>query len=193
MLSNRKALALALMGWLLMAVALFSAYIGIPLSQSEVRHYIPLLGAVAVFSGYGLASLSRDGILKGLKIGYCAVGIIIISTAFYIPYLASDKSPVQSAQDDHDLIMKALGAVPKECVIITQESYLFDFFDRSAASIYITLPPALRGKCLYYYEGEVCWRKEANDVCKEARNKMVLSEPLLSDGRHSLYEIKGLS
>lgn len=192
MLKNKKSLGIAFLAWFLMIVSLFSAYIGMPLVQSEVRHYIPVIVSLVIFSSYGLDLLSKEKSLKRLRLDYVFTGLIIVSVMFYIPYLTSEKSPVQSVQDDHDLVEKSLEIIPKECLVITQESYLYDFFDQSATSIYLPQQNDLEGKCLYYYEGEVCWREEANKLCKEFRNKLVLSEPLLSNGRHSLYVIKDL-
>ncbi|MBU4501805.1 MAG: hypothetical protein KKA79_04380, partial [Nanoarchaeota archaeon] len=128
--------------------------------------------------------------LKKLRIGYLIIGFIIISTMFYIPYFTSEKSPVQSVQNDHDLLEKSLEFIPEGCVVVTQESYLFDFFDQSAISIYIPLYKDLNKGCFYYYEGELCWRVDAKDICSEYRRRLNLSEPLLSNGRHSLYKIE---
>lgn len=192
MWKKSKGLCALFLLWPIMIISLFSAYIGMPLIQSEVRHYLPILVSIAIFSSYSMASLSRESLLKKFRLEYILVGIILVSTIIYLPYITSVESPVQSVQNDHETIEKTLDIVPKECTILTQESYLYDFFDRSAATIYIPLPEGIDKKCLYYYEGEVCWRKEAYNLCKEFRKKAKLSEPLTSDGRHALYKITEL-
>ncbi len=189
MLKNKKALGIILLVWLLTIVSLFSSYIGMPLIQSEVRHYLQVLIVIVAFSSYGAASLSTHKTLKNLKIETLIVVAILASTFLYLHYLDSKESPVLSVQSDHDLMEKSLSLLQKDCIVVTQESYLFDFFDQSAISIYIQSPESLDQNCYYYYEGEVCWREEAINLCKEFREKIVLSEPLLSDGRHSLYRL----
>lgn len=188
MLKNKKNLCITFLAWFFTIIALFSAYIGMPLIQSEVRHYIPAIISIIIFSSYGLKTLSKEKALKKSKISYFVIGFILVSTIVYIPYLTSKISPVQSVQNDHDFVEKILEIVPKDCTIITQESYIFDFFDRSATSIYIPLED-LNGECFYYYEGEVCWRKEGKEICEKYREKLKLNEPLLSDGRHNLYQL----
>ncbi len=192
MFKEKKGLGVAFLSWPLLIISLFSAYIGMPLIQSEVRHYIPVLISIVIFSSYGIKSLSEKKFLKRLRLEHIVTVLILIPILVYTPYLTSEKSPVPSAQSDHDLIEKILEVVPEDCTVLTQESYLFDFFDRSAASIYILSYEKLDQKCYYYYEGEVCWRQEANKLCEEFRKKTVLSEPLLSDGKHSLYRLSQL-
>jgi 4-amino-4-deoxy-L-arabinose transferase-like glycosyltransferase len=192
MFKNKKALGIILLIWLLTIVSLFSSYIGMPLIQSEVRHYLQVLIVIVAFSSYGAASLLKHKTLKRFRIETLIVVAILASTFLYLHYLDSKESPVLSVQNDHDLVEKSLSLLPKDCIVITQESYLFDFFDQSATSIYILPSEKLDQKCYYYYEGEVCWRQEANNLCKEFRKKTVLSEPLLSDGKHSLYRLSQL-
>jgi len=190
MLKNKTLLGVSLLSWILVIIALFSAYIGMPLAQSEVRHYIPLIGAVSLISGYGISSLSKERMLKNLKMEYLVAAVLIISILYYLPYITSDKSPVLTAQQDYELAQEVVRLVPEECVIITQESYIFDFFDKSAMSIYIPTPMVLEGICFYYYEGEVCWREDAKGLCDSFKQTLTLGEKVLTNGRHSLYEIK---
>lgn len=102
--------------------------------------------------------------------------------------MISEKSPVITAQQDHDFVIQSLENIPKNCLIITQESYLFDFFDRSAMSIYLK-DLGLEEDCLFYYKGELCYREELRKVCEDFEKKLEL-ESYLTNGRHSFYRVK---
>lgn len=188
MFKKEKRLSLMFLAWLILLPALFSAYIGTPLELSEVRHYIPVILSIVVFSSYGIFQLCNNHFLKSIKLFYIIIGIILISVIFYIPYLTSDKSPITTAQDDHDFIIQSLDKIPESCLVITQESYLFDFFDKSATSIYLK-DLELKNGCLLYYKGELCYRVELADTCKEFEEKLSL-ESYLTNGRHTFYRIK---
>lgn len=102
--------------------------------------------------------------------------------------MTSDQSPVVTAQQDHDFIIQSLDKIPRDCLIVTQESYLFDFFDRIATSIYLE-DLELENECLFYYKGELCYRLELKDTCEEFEKKLDL-DPYLTNGRHTFYKIK---
>ncbi|MDP2922215.1 MAG: glycosyltransferase family 39 protein [Candidatus Omnitrophota bacterium] len=190
MFKKEKRLGFMFLAWLILLPALFSAYIGIPLELNEVRHYIPVILSIVVFSSYGIFQLCNNPFLKNIKLFYIITGIILISAIFYASYLTSDKSPVTTAQEDHDFIIQNLDKIPEDCLVITQESYLFDFFDKSATSIYLK-DLNLKNKCLLYYKGELCYRIELGDTCREFEEKLGL-ESYLSNGRHTFYRIKSV-
>lgn len=191
MFKNDKKLCFMFLAWLLIIPTLFSAYIGKPLTFSEIRHYIPVLASVITFSSYGILRLCRWNIFSKIKIMYIVILIIFISTGFYKLYLTSDKSPIITAQDDHDFIIQSLDKIPKDCLVITQESYLFDFFDRSATSIYLENLD-LNKDGMFYYKGELCYRIELTDTCEKFEKNLGL-ETYLTNGRHSFYKIKPIT
>jgi len=190
MFKKERKLGFMFLAWLILLSALFSAYIGIPLEFSEIRHYIPIILSIVVFSSYGIFQLCNNPYFKRINLFYITAGIILISALFYIPYLTSNKSPVTTVQEDHDFITQSLGKIPKDCLVITQESYLFDFFDKSATSIYLK-DLDLKKECLIYYKGELCYRIELADTCREFEEKLNL-ESYLNNGRHTFYKVKSV-
>jgi len=191
-------LSLMLFFWLLAVPSLFSAYVGQPLRYSEVRHYIPVLISIIIFSSYGIFYLCKNHFFEKIKLFYVITVIILVSIVFYVPYLTSEKSPVVTAQQDHDFMIQILDEIPHDCLIITQESYLFDFFDRSAVSIYLKdrgldlKGLSLENDCLFYYKGELCYREELKEVCKKFEEKLDM-ELYLTNDRHKVYKIEGIN
>lgn len=191
MFKENKKLGLMFTFWPLLVLSLFSSYLGIPLVFDEVRHYIPMLLSVVTFSSYGMFYLYDNHFFRRIKFFDILIVIVLVSIVFYIPYLTSQKSPVLTAQRDHDFIIQSLDKVPEECLIVTQESYLFDFFDRSATSIYLEGLP-LDEDCLFYYKGELCYSVELIETCKRFEEKTKM-ENYLTNGRHAFYKINSIN
>jgi len=61
-----------------------------------------------------------------------------------------------------------------------------DYYDRNTASVFI--PDLKLEGCIFFYEGELCYRQEALDKCTKIK-KGVDMEEVYSDGRHSFYKI----
>jgi len=188
MFKKEKKLSIMFFAWLMILPAIFSAYIGTPLEFSEVRHYIPIILSIIVFSSYGIFQLCNNPYFKRINLFYIIIGIVLISTVFYTTYLTSDKSPVITVQEDHDFIIQSLDKIPKDCIVITQESYLFDFFDKSSTSIYLENLD-LNRDCIFYYKGELCYRVELRDTCEKFEKNLNL-ETYLTNGRHTFYKIQ---
>ncbi|MCG2717734.1 MAG: glycosyltransferase family 39 protein, partial [Nanoarchaeota archaeon] len=180
---DKKLLLLFLSG-ILLVILLFSAYTGKPLIFSEVRHYIPILIPVIMISSYGMYKLivlfKKDNLL------YIFLLLIAGSTFFSIDYLISDNASVISAEEDYKTLLESLEFVPEGCIVLTQESYLLDFYDKSAASIFI--PDLKLDGCIFYYEGELCYRVEGMVKCSQIIEAVPL-EQIYTDGRHKLYKV----
>ncbi|MBL7101007.1 MAG: glycosyltransferase family 39 protein [Nanoarchaeota archaeon] len=187
---KKKLLAITLLSGVIILPTLFTAYVGQALTGSEVRHYIPGLIPTVIFSSYALASMGKLS-LRRVKASYIVALLVIVSVIAYIPYLTSKDSPYTPVQRDYEFVVESLQKIPKGCIIITQEPYIFDLHGQSATSIH--LPNLyLNNDCMYYYEGESCYRIGLYKICNEVAETLALeSKPYLSDGRHSFYKIKG--
>jgi 4-amino-4-deoxy-L-arabinose transferase-like glycosyltransferase len=173
--------------WALLITAVFSAFLPDPLAFSDVRHYIMPILSVTIFAGYGLHYFSNISLVKKFRGGYIIAITLILSFLFYIPYITSTDSPVAYAQQDYEFILSHLNDVPQDCLIITPESYVLDYFNRNALSIYL-LDRFNISSCSYYYESEICYRESAAD-CNLIHAKYNLSL-IATNSRHSLYKIE---
>ena len=180
---DNKKILLTLLVAMVISPLIFSAYTGDHLRFSEVRHYIFSILPFILIICYGMYGLINK--LKKDIILYPILLLILVSTFFYFPYLTSDKSPIIQAQQDYKTLMDSLDIVPKDCIILTQESYLLDFYDRNSVSLFLS-DLELEG-CIFYYEGELCYRQEARNKCSKMKD--VVMENVYSNGRHSLYKI----
>ncbi len=170
---------------LLSVPILFSAYIGETLDLSDVRHYILTLVPFVVFSAYGLYKGIK--ILNRKEFFYFFMILIAVSSTFYSSYLLSEDAPVLSPQEDYETILSGFSMIPSDCIVLSQESYIWDFHGKSAASFFI--PGLVLDGCIYYYEGDLCYRFEANDECNKIR-KNVLLRKIYSDGIHSYFKVE---
>ena len=183
-----KRLWIILFLWLFSITALFSAFFEDPLNFSEVRHYMPALLSIILFSSFGMYYFSKIKFIQKIKGLYIIVGILLLSVLFYMPYITLDKSPVVQAQQDHDFLVSHLSDIPKDCLVLTPESYVLDLYDKSSLSLYLLDRFQFSSKCNYYYESEICYR-ESFKICNATRNSFDL-ELVASNGRHSFFKIK---
>jgi len=187
---NNKILALIFCLGIIIPPALFTAYTGSALTGSEVRHYIPSLIIISLFTGYALSYFEKFS-LKKLKVSYMIALLVAASIISYIPYLTSKDSPYTPPQRDYEFAISSLPKIPENCIIITQEPYMFDLHDRSATSIHLQ-NLYLDNDCVYYYEGESCYRLGLYKTCNKVADSLTLEDkPYLSNGRHSFYKIIG--
>lgn len=82
MFKKSRKLSLMFLFWLFVIPALFSAYIGEPLEFSEVRHYIPVLLSIVVFSSYGAVHLCKSHFFEKIKLFHVITTIILVSGFF---------------------------------------------------------------------------------------------------------------
>jgi len=186
---KQRKVCIVLVSWLLAMTALFSAFLKETLQASEVRHYIPSLITIIILTGYGISWFSKINFIRRIKGTYIIIGIILASFIVYIPYITSYQSPVLSAQQDYELLISHLKDIPRDCLILTPESYVPDFFDRSSLSIYLLDRYNISTTCNYYYESEICYR-EAKNVCDKMRTTYNL-ELMFTNNRHRLYKLIG--
>jgi 4-amino-4-deoxy-L-arabinose transferase-like glycosyltransferase len=187
MWKRNRGICLLLALWALCITSIFSAFLKDPLAFSEIRHYILPLFSVVIFAGYGLYQFSNIYFIKKIRGGYIIAIALIGTFPFYLPYLTSANSPVTFAQQDNEFIVEHLNEIPQNCLIITPEAYVLDYFNRNTLSIYL-LDRFNLSSCSYYYESEICYR-ESSDECNSIHAMYNLTL-IASNNRHTLYKIE---